>query len=74
VLISTQNKLLNGQADTTKKESLFLFFIRSFILTGTGEMGIYIPGCVLWPLHNYRLFIPDSEEGGIEGYKGGIAR
>lgn len=69
MFISTQNKLLNWQADATKKRVLVSFFIRSFILTGTGEMGIYIPGCVLWPLHNYRLFIPDSEEGGIEGLR-----
>lgn len=52
------------------KKPVFLSPHTTFILTRLGEKGIYIWGCVLWFLHNYRVAV--LRLGGVlEVYGGG---
>lgn len=52
------------------QRALFLFPLATFILTRLGEQCIYIWGCVLWFLHNYRVVV--LRLGGVlEVYGGG---
>lgn len=53
----------------TPKKALFRSPRTAFILTKLGEQGIYIRGCVLWFLHNYRVAV--LRLGGALGVYGG---